>query len=98
MRKSFVAFAYVGAAVVQWFLWYRIARVMSIRDYTPPDSWYFQNLALAGLALLLVAPILRHGTMWQRLFAGLLAAYPVVILALYYYYALTELTFRDDVV
>jgi hypothetical protein len=89
MRKNYPLFAFVGAIAVQWFLWSRISYI--IKDYRNPDSWYFENLGLAGLALLFVAPVLRHGVMWQRVVAGLLCVFPIILLGRYGYYAITEL-------
>ena len=89
MKMNYPLFAFVGAIAVQWFLWSRISYI--IKDYRHPDIWYFENLGLAALALLFVAPVLRHGVMWQRIVAGLLCVFPIVLLASYCRYAITEL-------
>jgi hypothetical protein len=94
MSKKYPLFAFVASAALQLFLWHRCARMAMIKDYTPPDSWQFQNLGLVGLALLLLAPVLRHGGAWQRAVAGLLSVLPLLSVVGGFYYVFTELRER----
>jgi hypothetical protein len=66
MKRSYPIVGFVCAAGLQLFLWHRCARMSEIKDYTPPDSWLFQHVGLVGTALLLPAPVLRRGDIWQR--------------------------------
>jgi uncharacterized membrane protein len=92
MKKSYPIVAFVCAALLQLFLWHRCARLSYIKDYTPPDSWYWQNVGLVTVTLLLIAPVIRHGVTWQRVVAGLLSVLPLVFVVGWFYYAFTELT------
>ncbi len=92
MKRTYPAFAFVGAILLELLLWHRSARLSQIKDYTPPDSWYFVNIGLVCVALLLLAPVLRHGITWQRIVAWILCAYPVVYVIAGFEYAFTELT------
>ena len=90
-KRLYPWFAFAGSIATQWYLEHRIADVRSIKDYTPPDSWVFGNLAFFGLSLLLAVPFLRRGPIWQRIVAALLCVWPAINLAEAFYYVFTEL-------
>jgi hypothetical protein len=92
MKRAYLVFAFVGAILLELILWHRWARSAQIKDYTPPDSWYFQNIGLVCIVLLLLAPVLRHGLTWQRIIAWILCAYPAIYMIAGFEYAFTELT------
>ena len=92
MKRAYLVFAFAGAIMLELFLWHRCARLSQIKDYTPPDSWYFQNIGLVCISLLLLAPVLRRGFAWQRIIAWILCAYPVIYVIAGFEYAFTELT------
>ncbi|HNQ89280.1 MAG TPA: hypothetical protein PKM73_11740 [Verrucomicrobiota bacterium] len=92
MNKRYPPFAFVASIAVQWWLWSRITHI--IKDDPHRDSWYFCNIGLAGVALLFLAPVLRHGLAWQRVVAVLLCVVPVAVIAGGFYYSYTVLTER----
>jgi len=94
MKKFYPVIAFAGAAASQYFVWDRCMRMGQIKDYTPPDSWTFQNVGLVMIALLLLAPVLRHGVAWQRIVAVLLCAFPLFLVGALFYSAFTELRQR----
>jgi hypothetical protein len=89
MNKKYPPSAFVGAFLLQWWVW---SRNQIVKDARHSDIWYLENIGLIGLALLLLAPVLRHGVIWQRVVAGLLCVFPVVFVAAWFYYSFTELT------
>ena len=92
MKKPYLICTFFVAAGLELFLWFRFFLMSKFKDYTPPDSWYFQNVALVGFALLLVAPVLRHGVTWQRVVAGSLCVVPALFIFWCFYYTFAELT------
>ncbi len=90
MNKKYPPFAFVGSIIVQWWLWSRSSNIVKDADYS--NSWYFQNVGLVGLALLLLAPVLRHGVAWQRLVAGVLCVFPLFLVVDGFYECVRALT------
>jgi hypothetical protein len=86
----YLLLTFVVSAVVQLLLWLRLCELSQSRDWLPPISWHVWNWLLAGAALVAIAPILRHGSVWQRIVAGLLACYPSFVVGDCYYNALTQ--------
>jgi hypothetical protein len=89
-RAWYPPFAFIGAIAVQWHLLHRLE--MLPFDYEPPEIWIFENLGLTCLALLLLAPVLRHGRMWERMVAALLSVLPASAVAGGFYFVFTQLT------
>jgi hypothetical protein len=93
-KNSYILLAFVLSAIVQLVLWLRLWLPRQIKDWWPPDSWYIWNILLAGAALLVIAPVLRHGSVWQRIVAGLLGCFPLFIVGAYFHYAWTLLSLK----
>jgi hypothetical protein len=91
MKRSYPIIAFVCAALLELFLWHRFTRMSHMSHYTPPDSWYWQNLGLIAAALLLLAPVLRHGLAWQRAVAAGLCAFPSLYVVESFFYCISEL-------
>src|SRR2546425_10787101 len=89
-KHLYLLLTFVVSAVVQLLLWLRLCELSQSRDWWPPISWHVLNWLLAGAALLVIAPVLRHGSVWQRFVAGLLACHPSFVIGGYYYNALTQ--------
>jgi hypothetical protein len=66
--------------------------ISRFRDYRLSNSWHFQNLWLLGAAMLLITPILRHGTASQRVVAALLGVLPAIFAVGQFYFVYMELT------
>ncbi len=92
MNNKYPPFAFAGAFILQWWLWSRASNI--VKDSHHSDIWYLQNVGLVGLALLLLAPVLRHGVTWQRVVAGIVCVVPLACIAGWFYYSLKELTER----
>jgi hypothetical protein len=94
VKKNYPVFGFLGAIIAQMFLLNNLARFYQTKDSTPPDNWFFENAGLAGVALLLVVPVIRRGVFWQRIIAGILCLFPVYLIIGYFDYAFTELNSR----
>jgi len=89
-KHLYLRLTFVVSAVVQVLLWFRLCELSQSRDWLPPISWHVWNWLLAGAALLFIAPVLRHGLVWQRIVAGSLACYPLFVVGDCYYNTLTQ--------
>jgi hypothetical protein len=89
-RVNYAPLAFLVAIFVEWHLGYRYAWLPY--DYRPPDMWYFKNLRLMGLALLPLAPVLRHGSACERMVASALGVWPATAVVGGFYIAYAQLT------
>lgn len=90
-KLNYPGCAFVGALALEKFMWDRCIYALGFKDHPWPESWHFQNLWLVGGALLLVAPVLRHGTVSQRVVAVSLSVLPVIYIVGEFHFIYTEL-------
>jgi hypothetical protein len=88
MNKKYPPLAFAGCFLIQLPLWYRAYFEPILKDRIFADSYHWQNIAFIAIALLLVAPIFRHGSLWQRIGVLLLCILPVIFLIGYFQYSL----------
>jgi hypothetical protein len=67
-----------------------LRHIFIARDASLPLDWIIICGVLAGLSLFPVLLVLRHGTRWPRVLAGLLAVFPA-----FYIYAQVEQWIRS---
>ena len=74
--------AFIACTLIELWLLARITYIerTRIRDWTPPDSWYVLNVALAGTVLVTMVTVLRTGRWWQRVIALVVSIFPVMFI------------------
>jgi hypothetical protein len=78
LNKYYPYIAYAAALGLELVLWFRLERFHRIKDFPMSDSGVYQNLGIMGLTMLLLAPVVRHGSSWQRGMALIFLIWPLI--------------------
>src|SRR5436309_14789429 len=96
-KLSYFSRAAIVSLAAQSFVCYRLYYTWQrVKDARPPDDWHILNVLLLGLAVVVMIPAFRRGSIAYRLAAPLFWVYPVLEIYRYMEWSFSILSAHDD--